>query len=611
MSKERDFLRQNLSEENCQKLFAIDIPFLEQFVAKYVELGQPESVFVATDSDEDVEYVRRLAVETGEEQELNTPGHTVHFDGYYDQARDKENTKYLLAPETDLGERLNSVDKETGLKEVHEFLEGSMKSKELLVRFFCLGPQSSPFSIRAVQLTDSPYVAHSEDILYRRGYDEFLQMDSTDSFFRFVHSEGKLEEGVSTEVDKRRVYIDLDEDIVYSTNTQYGGNTIGLKKLALRLAINKASREGWLAEHMLVAGIHGPNDRVTYFTGAYPSACGKTSTAMLPGESVVGDDIAYLRPIDGKLRAANVESGIFGIIRDVNTDDDPIIWDALHRPAEIIFSNVLVGDDNNPYWLGMGEEIPDHGRNHSGEWHAGKTDNEGREITPSHKNARYTLHLESLSNCDPHLHDPEGVEVSGVIYGGRDSDTSVPVEQAFDWTHGIITKGASLESETTAATLGEEGVRVFQPMSNIDFVSIPLGQYIQNNIDAVKGLDSEPIIFGVNYFLKDESGDYLNGMHDKRVWLKWMELRVHDEVEALERPTGLIPRYEDLASLFDTILGQSYSRVEYEEQFRLRIPENLAKIDRIEQVYRESVPDTPDILFEALEAQRKRLESAR
>ena len=63
-----------------------------------------------------------------------------------------------------------------------------------------------------------------------------------------VHSEGELENFVSKNIDKRRVYINLDENMVYSVNTQYAGNTVGLKKLALRLAIQKASAEGWLAE---------------------------------------------------------------------------------------------------------------------------------------------------------------------------------------------------------------------------------------------------------------------------------------------------------------------------------------------------------------------------
>ena len=80
------------------------------------------------------------------------------------------------------------------------------------------------------------------------------------------------------------------------------------------------------------------------------------------------------------------------------------------------------------------------------------------------------------------------MEVGGIVYGGRDSDTCVPVEESFDWVHGIITKGAALESETTAATLGKEGVREFNPMSNLDFLSIPVGAYIQKNLDFGKGL---------------------------------------------------------------------------------------------------------------------------
>ena len=100
---------------------------------------------------------------------------------------------------------------------------------------------------------------------------------------------------MSKNIDKRRIYIDIKDNIVFSTNTQYGGNTIGLKKIAMRLAIHKASQGGWLTEHMFIIGVHGPGGRVTYFTGAFPSACGKTSTSMLEGETIVGDDIAFLR----------------------------------------------------------------------------------------------------------------------------------------------------------------------------------------------------------------------------------------------------------------------------------------------------------------------------
>jgi len=605
-----NLLKEKLSGEHYERLAALGNPKLAEFVADAIELTSPTSVFVCTNSDEDIAYIRELAVKNGEEIPLNTPGHTCHFDGYYDQARDKSQTKYLLPAGSELGTSLNSVDRAAGTEEVRSYLKDAMAGREMLVCFWCLGPVDSEFSIPAIQITDSPYVAHSESILYRPGYEQFKKLGSSGGFFRFLHSEGELENAVSKNIDKRRIYIDLEENLVYSVNTQYGGNTIGLKKLALRLAIQKASREGWLAEHMFVMGAHGPGGRVTYFTGAFPSACGKTSTSMLPGQTIVGDDIAYLRQKNGRVRCVNVEKGIFGIIRDVNPTDDPVIYDALTRPCEVIFSNVLLDDQKRPYWLGMGRELPTEGVNHSGKWFRGKKDDKGNEITASHKNARYCLNISDLDNKDPLLDDPEGVPVGGIIYGGRDSDTWVPVEQAFNWAEGIIIKGASIESETTAATLGAEGVRMFNLMSNLDFLSIPLGRYIQCNLDFARGLENPPMIFSVNYFLKDENGNYLNGMMDKKVWILWAELRVNGDVEGIQTPTGIIPEYEDLRRLFREHLGKDYHRADYVKQFTIRVPENLAKLDRVEKIYTEKVSDTPQVVFETFEEVRGRLRAA-
>jgi phosphoenolpyruvate carboxykinase (GTP) len=607
MENVKEFLKDRLTPENYDRLIAVDNPKIHEFVADAIELTQPASVFVCAGLESDIAYIRELAIKNGEEVPLNIPGHTCHFDGYHDQARDKARTKYLLPPGSDLGESLNSIDKETGVVEVRSFLKDSMVGREMLICFFSLGPIDSEFSILCIQITDSPYVAHSETILYRPGYEQFKKIGSSRDFFRFIHSEGELENAVSKNIDKRRVYIDLEENLVYSVNTQYGGNTIGLKKLALRLAINKASEEGWLAEHMFVMGAHGPGGRVTYFAGAFPSACGKTSTSMLPGQTIIGDDIAYFRKKGGQIRSVNVEKGIFGIIRDVNSEDDPVINKALTNPGEDIFSNVLIDSDSRPHWLGMGSELPKEGINHSGQWHEGKTDADGNEITPSHRNARYCLNIPDLSNCDPLLDDPEGVLVGGIVYGGRDSDTWVPVEEAYNWAEGIILKGAALESETTAATLGKEGVRTFNLMSNLDFLSIRLGRYVQNNLDFAKDIENPPLIFSVNYFLKDKDGKYLNGMADKLVWILWAELRVNGDVEGIETPTGLIPKYEDLERLFKEHLDTEYTQQAYVEQFTVRIPENLAKLDRVEKIYREKVSDTPQILFDTFSEVRKRL----
>jgi phosphoenolpyruvate carboxykinase (GTP) len=608
----KPYLEERLGGRNFEKLARIDNPALQEFLARYIRLCNPDRIFVCTDSAEDIGYVREAALRDGEEITLAMKGHTCHFDNYYDQARDKKHTCILKPEGEDLDSAIETGPREEGVREIHEILKDIMKGHELFVRFFCLGPTNSEFSIPAVQLTDSSYVAHSEDLLYRPGYEEFVRQGRKARFFKFVHSQGELDERKTCKnLDKRRVYIDPVDEIVYSTNTQYGGNTIGLKKLAMRLAIYRGSREGWLTEHMLVMGIHGSGGRVTYITGAFPSLCGKTSTAMLEGEKIVGDDIAYLRKVGGEVRAVNVEKGMFGIIMGVNSKDDQSQWKALHRPGEIIFSNVLVTPEGTPHWIGRDGEIPPRGINHSGEWTTGKKDKEGKEISCSHPNARFTLSLDILDNLDPALNDPVGVPIGAMVYGGRDSDTWVPVEEAFDWAHGIITKGASLESETTAATLGKEGVREFNLMSNLDFLSIPLARYIQNNLEFVKGLKKEPCIFSVNYFLRSKEGKWLNERADKRVWYKWIELRSNADAGALKTPTGFIPKYEDLHRLFKEVLDKEYTREAYAQQFTVRVPENLQKIDRIRKIYETKVKNPPRILFDALEAQRRRLEEAR
>lgn len=607
MENIKEILRSKISEEGMRKIESINNTFVEEFIARYIEILQPEKAYVSVGTYEDLAYIRYRALRTYEEIPLKINGHTAHFDAYGDQGRDKANTKILLENGEWLDDVIVTGSRDENLKEVHEILSGIMKGREMFVCFYVLAPENSIFSIPCLQITDSPYVAHSENILYRQGYNEFKRLNGSNKFFRFVHSEGELDERhVSKNLDKRRIYIDLKGETVYSVNTQYGGNTIGLKKLAMRLAIKRASNEGWLTEHMLIMGVHGPNDRVSYFTGAFPSMCGKTSTAMLEGETIVGDDIAYLKVKDGKVYAANVEKGMFGIIQGVNSKDDPIQWKALHSEGEIIFSNILVLDDGSVYWIGHDGPVPEKGINHSGEWFKGKLDSKEKEIPPSHPNARFTLHLESLENVDKNLHNPEGVPVSGIIYGGRDSDTWVPVCQAFDWEHGIVLKGAAIESETTAATLGKEGVREFNPMSNLDFLSIPIGKYIEINLNFGKNTQEKPLIFGVNYFLKDKDGNFLNEKNDKKVWIKWMELRAHREVKARKTPVGYIPLYEDLKELFKQVLDKEYSYEDYVKQFTIRIPENLAKIERLTNIY-SKIRSVPEKVSELLQEEKSRL----
>jgi phosphoenolpyruvate carboxykinase (GTP) len=611
MDNVKELLKEKMSAEQYNRLMAVDNVKIHEFVADAIELTSPQTVFVCTDSAKDVKYVRDMAVKSGEESPLETAGHTCHFDGYHDQGRDREVTKYLVPKTEKLSKALNQIEREKGLAEVRGLLKDSMKGRTMILRFLSLGPTGSVFSIPCVQATDSCYVAHSEDLLYRIAYEQFCKIGKDDNVFCFLHSAGQMNERmVSVDVENKRVYMDYTKDTIYSVNTQYGGNTIGLKKLALRLTIRQADREGWLAEHMFISGVYGPGGRKTYLAGAFPSACGKTSTAMLPGETIMGDDIAYFRKINGEFRAVNAEAGIFGIIQNVNAQNDPAIWDVLHRPGEVIFTNILVSD-KKPYWLGMGENTPDKGVNFSGEWFKGKKDAKGNDIPLAHKNARYTVALKALANCDPELDNPDGVVLGGLMYGGRDSKASVPVQQSFDWAHGIVLYGASLETETTFAIIGKEGVMEINLMSIQDFLAIPQGKYIQNNIDIANGIKKPPLVFGVNYFLRDKEGKFVNGVRDKHVWVKWMELRIHGEADAITCPTGQIPHYDDLVKLFKQVLDKKYTKDDYVKQFTIRVPENLAKIERVEKYHKENVPNSPQIVYDTLEATRKRLNEAR
>jgi phosphoenolpyruvate carboxykinase (GTP) len=598
-----ELLKSKMSDKSYSRLTALNNQKVYDFVGEFAEHCAPASIYVCDDSKEDEMYIRETALKKGEEHPMALSEQTIHWDGYGDQARDKVNTKYLVYPENlDKMKSLNSLPYEQGYNEIMDISRNIMSGKDAVVKFFAEGPTDSPFTIPCVQFTDSWYVAHSESILYRPAYDHFLKMkdNEKDDFFRFIHSAGEQDDrGCTVNLDKRRIYMDTQNNIVYSMNDQYAGNSVGLKKHSMRLAINKSGQEDWLCEHMFLMACLNKG-RKTYFAGAYPSACGKTSTAMIPGEQIVGDDIAYFRNINGEFRGVNVEQGIFGIIKDVNADDDPVIFKNLFINQEVIFSNILQGPDKKPYWLGMGIEAPKEGLNHFGKWQEGVKDAKGNTVGVAHGNARYTMRLDYLDNFDePGFTAKEGVKVEGILYGGRDSDTTVPVEESPSWKDGILLKACTLESETTSATLGAEGVRTASPMANMDFVSYPLGEYTLNNISFVDGMKEEPKVFSTNYFMRNPEGKFMTSKLAKKVWLHWAEGRVHGEYETYDTPTGKIPLYKDLKVLFKELLEEDFSEEDYTYLFTFRCSKWISKLERTKAFFAKMDTNLPSSLTEA------------
>lgn len=569
-------------------------PAISSIIDHYSKLCHPAKITILTDSSADKEFIKNKALELGEEKPLTLPGHTYHFDGPNDQGRAVKDTIIL-----------NDSNRENILAEAQTLLSGIMKGKEMYVVFYSWGPPDSPLSIPIMQISDSAYLIDTANRLYRPGYKLFNKSNNIKDFFHFIHSSGELTNtGASANIDKRRIFIDPAEKRAISINNQYAGNS-SFKKLAFRLSIFDSLHDpNRLSEHMALFGVKPQEkSRMTYFCLAARSGCGKTSSAML--HSLVGDDITTLY-IDrvGQVRGFNVEDGFFGILDGVTAKSDPLIWKALSNPDEVIFSNILVSN-GKPYWLNMGAEFPAEGETYFGSWTKGQLNKEGKIISPAHGNARCTMKLKYLSNVDSHLHDKDGVPISGIVYAVRDPDTTPPVVQSRNWYEGVF-MGASLESETTATTIGKQGERVHDPIAITDFLIPPLGDYLSKHFAFGKSLVKPPQVFSVNYFLKDKNGNFLNDKLDKKVWFQWMEGRIHGDFAALDTPIGLTPRYEDLRKLFKSVLNKEYNKKDYEEQFAIRTSQLLAKLDRIEQIYKTQ-QNIPSEIFEQISIQRKSL----
>jgi phosphoenolpyruvate carboxykinase (GTP) len=228
-------------------------------------------------------------------------------------------------------------------------------------------------------------------------------------------------------------------------------------------------------------------------------------------------------------------------------------------------------------------------------------------IPISHDNARFCIALEGIENYDP----TQVVELQGIVYGGRSSKRPVPVLESYGWVHGVF-YAASIESEPTAATVGASSAKVIiNPMANTEFVSIPIGKYLEKHVQFGRDLEEAPKIFYVNYFLRDESGKFLNTKMDKKVWIRWIERRIAGKMGAYATPTGFIPKYEDLAELFRKELGASYSQDQYERQFMTCVSELLDKLEIVEEFYREETSDVPREVSDMIAVQRELLVEAK
>jgi phosphoenolpyruvate carboxykinase (GTP) len=604
-----------LDDTHLARIRTISHPEIVVKIANAIAMCDPDAVFINTGSEADKQYIRESSLKKGEEAELPMKGHTIHYDLKKEQGRIIDRTYYIANEDEEISSLANKILRAEGLEDVRDKMSGIMRGKTMVIGFYMRGPVGSPVSNPALEITSSLYVCHSAEILYRNAFSEFdREVDRLGHFFTNIHSEGLNR---PEDLPNARVYMDRSHRTTYSMNCTYAGNTLLLKKGNHRFCVDKAvyeNRGNELSEHMFITGIDGPGGRVTWCTGAAPSGCGKTTTAMA-GNHFVGDDLAQMW-IDknGSIRSVNPECGIFGIVEDVNWEGDPFLMTLLRNPGtEVIWSNVLIDENGIPHWTGSGEEPPLKGKNFQGNWEPGMIDENGKELPISHPNSRCTLTSSALSNYSEYSEDPEGVETRIITYSGRDSDTMPPVWASRDPDHGVVI-GASIVSAATATEVGATGVKR-APWANAPFIPGALADYMDAQFKFFKNKriaeEKKPVMAGLNYFLTEEarggtSKKLLGEKRDVKVWLAWLERHVHNDVGVIKTPIGDLPKYDDLKDLFKTILDKEYTEELYVRHFSLYADNIISRIDLQIEAYGKEV-NIPARLFEVFNEQKEGL----
>ncbi|MEE8399107.1 MAG: phosphoenolpyruvate carboxykinase domain-containing protein, partial [Desulfobacterales bacterium] len=524
-------LEERMDGTNIDKLRKIQNPDIINKIANAVSICEPASIFVDTGSEVDRQFIRNLSIEKGEESSLPMDGHTIHFDLKDEQGRIVDRTFYIYNEGEEVSSLALKKERAEALSDIRAKMTGIMKGMVMMVGFYSRGPVGAPASNPAVEISSSTYVFHSADILYRNVYTHIDQeVEARGHFYTNIHSEGANR---PEDLPNARIYMDRSHLTTFSCFCTYAGNTLLMKKGNHRFSVDRSVYElkgQQLAEHMFVTGIEGPGGRITWIAGAAPSGCGKTTSAMA-GDHFLGDDLAQMWIADDHtIRAINPEVGIFGIVEDVNGQGDPQLMSRLRNPGtEVIWSNVLIDEDQVPQWVGNGEDPqPVKGVNFQGPWEQGAQDEKGKPIPMSHPNSRCTLSNSALANYSDRNEDPAGVDTRIITYSGRDSDTMPPVFVAKNPDQGVVI-GACIVSAATATEIGATGVRR-QPWANAPFIPGSLGDYMaaqfaffnSEKITTVK----PPILAGLNYFLTDASRGgsttaLLGEKRDVKVWMAW------------------------------------------------------------------------------------------
>jgi phosphoenolpyruvate carboxykinase (GTP) len=572
---------------------------LQQWVAEMTALCTPDHVEWCDGSQAEWDRLTSLLVEKGTFTRLNPetrPNCFLARSTTSDVARVEDRTFICSKTKAGAGATNHWADPAEMRVKMTDKFRGSMQGRTMYVIPFCMGPLDSPLAKIGVEITDSAYVVVNMRIMCHMGDHVLKRLEAEaagsitkkrDGFGTFIpclHSVGApLAAGQADTTwpcndDKYIVHFPETREIM-SFGSGYGGNALlGKKCLALRIASNIARDNKWMAEHMLIVGVHAPDGTTNYLSVAFPSACGKTNLAMLiPPQayldagwktSIVGDDIAWLWPHeDGKLHAINPETGYFGVAPGTAYDTNPLAMESIK--ANAIFTNVGLTDDGDVWWEGMSKTPPAHLIDWTGQdW----TPDCGR--TAAHANARFTAPAVQCPTIDSNWQNPDGVPIDGIVFGGRRATTMPLIFQALDWNHGVYV-GATMGSEMTAAAAGTLGKVRRDPMAMLPFCGYNVGDYFGHWLEMSQYVTKLPQIFHVNWFRKDAAGKFLwPGYGENMRVLEWIVKRCNGTTSACDTKVGGSPSFED----FNTTGLEGFTKEKFAQVMALDNAEWQAEI---------------------------------
>ena len=523
-----------------------------EWIDDKVKLVKPDNIVWIDGSKEQIEELRAIACSTGELTKLNEellPDCYLHRTAVNDVARVEHRTFICTKTKEEAGPTNNWMDPDECYKMLYDIARDSYIGRTMYVIPYSMGPIGSRFSKVGIELTDSIYVVLNMVIMTRVGKAVLDVLGDSEDWVRGFHSRCQIDE------EKRYICQFPQDNTIISVNSGYGGNVLlGKKCFALRIASYQGWKEGWQAEHMLILGVQNPKGEVRYICAAFPSACGKTNLAMLiPPEGYlaqgykvwcVGDDISWIRKgDDGRLYAINPENGFFGVAPGTNVKSNP---NALASTKQgTIFTNVALNLDNNTvWWEGLDKNPPENALEWKGNpWNGKESTDKG-----AHPNSRFTAPAVNCPCLSSEFENPQGVPISAIVFGGRRAKLAPRVYQSRDWNNGVFV-GSIMASETTAAATGAVGVVRRDPMAMLPFCGYNMADYWQHWLDIGKTLDADkaPKIFNVNWFRKDDEGNFLwPGFGDNLRVLNWILDRCEGKVDAQETAIGYVPFAKDI-----------------------------------------------------------------